>query len=288
MTLCGRLGGAMWRSCFPSRTRVELLEAALQRHGVPYRLEGGRGFYARQEVRDLISLLEAIDDPADSIAIVAALRSLAFGCSDDDLLLWRVANERFDYRCIGKDGPASVRESLEVMADLHRAQRSFSLGDLVRLAVERSGLVEAALTVPGGDQAAANVLKVVDVAQEFAGAGGGALRGFTNWLVRNRDEEEREVDAPVAEERDDIVRIMTIHAAKGLEFPIVALANVEWDGTEAGAADPGRGQPSDSPDRGQRLGAFSDARLGGREGVREGGARGRARSPALRRCHARA
>ncbi len=214
----------------PSRTRVELLEAALQRHGVPYRLEGGRGFYARQEVRDLISLLEAIDDPADSIAIVAALRSLAFGCSDDDLLLWRVANERFDYRWIGTDGPASVRESLEVMADLHRAQRSLSLGDLVRLAVERSGLVEAALTVPGGDQAAANVLKVVDVAQEFAGAGGGALRGFTNWLVRNRDEEEREVDAPVAEERDDIVRIMTIHAAKGLEFPIVALANVEWEG----------------------------------------------------------
>jgi ATP-dependent helicase/nuclease subunit A len=226
---------ARWRDVailLPSRTRVELLEAALQRHGVPYRLEGGRGFYARQEVRDLISLLEAIDDPADSIAIVAALRSLAFGCSDDDLLLWRVANERFDYRWIGNDGPASVRESLEVMADLHRAQRSFSLGDLVRMAVERSGLVEAALTVPGGDQAAANVLKVVDVAQEFAGAGGGALRGFTNWLTRNRDEEEREDDAPVAEERDDIVRIMTIHAAKGLEFPIVALANVEWGGSK--------------------------------------------------------
>jgi ATP-dependent helicase/nuclease subunit A len=224
---------ACWRDVailVPSRTRVELLEAALQLHGVPYRLEGGRGFYARQEVRDLISLLEAIDDPADSIAIVAALRSLAFGCSDDDLLLWRVANDRFDYRWVGTDGPANVRESLEVMADLHRAQRSFSLGDLVRLAVERSGLVEAALTVPGGDQAAANVLKVVDVAQEFAGAGGGALRGFTNWLVRNRDEEECEVDAPVAEERDDIVRVMTIHAAKGLEFPIVALANVEWEG----------------------------------------------------------
>jgi ATP-dependent helicase/nuclease subunit A len=85
--------------------------------------------------------------------------------------------------------------------------------------------------VPGGDQAAANVLKVVDIAQEFAGAGGGALRGFTNWLTRNRDEEEREDDAPVAEERDDIVRIMTIHAAKGLEFPIVALANVEWTGS---------------------------------------------------------
>lgn len=224
---------ARWRDVailIPSRTRVELLEAALQRYGVPYRLEGGRGFYARQEVRDLISLLEAIDDPADSIAIVAALRSLAFGCSDDDLLLWRVANDRFDYRWIGEDGPASVCESLEVMADLHRAQRSLSLGELVRLAVERSGLVEAALTVPGGDQAAANILKVVDVAQEFAGAGGGALRGFTNWLVRNRDEEEREVDAPVAEERDDIVRVMTIHAAKGLEFPIVCLANVEWEG----------------------------------------------------------
>jgi ATP-dependent helicase/nuclease subunit A len=230
---------ATWRDVailLPTRTRVELLESALQAHGIPYRLEGGRGFYARQEVRDLISLLEAIDDPGDAIAIVAALRSLAFGCSDDELLLWRVANARFDYRHIGHEGPANVREALAVIADLHRAQRSFSLGELVRLAVERSGLIEAALTVPGGDQAAANILKVVDVAQSFASAGGGALRGFTTWLERNRDEEEREVDAPVAEERDDIVRIMTIHAAKGLEFPIVCLANI--DGAGAGVVPP--------------------------------------------------
>jgi ATP-dependent helicase/nuclease subunit A len=224
---------AEWRDIailIPARTRVELLEAELLRYGIPYRLEGGRGFYSRQEVRDVISLLEAIDDPADSIAIVGALRSLAFGCSDDELLLWKVANERFDYRRIGEQGPASVRDSLEVLASLHRQQRSVSLGELVRRTVEDAGLVEAALTIPGGDQAAANVLKVVDIAQAFSGAGGGALRSFTNWLVRNRDEEEQEVDAPVAEERDDLVRVMTIHAAKGLEFPIVGLGYLTWKG----------------------------------------------------------
>src|SRR4029079_3498299 len=100
---------ARWRDVailLPSRAPREPLEAALQRHGVPYRLEGGRGFYARQEVRDLISLLEAIDDPGDSIAIVAALRSLAFGCSDEDLLMWIVENDRFEYRRGGGGGRA--------------------------------------------------------------------------------------------------------------------------------------------------------------------------------------
>jgi ATP-dependent exoDNAse (exonuclease V) beta subunit len=225
---------AQWRDVailVPARTRLEVLEEQLLRYDVPCRIEGGRGFYSRQEVRDTVTVLEAIDDPVDQIAIVGALRSLAFGCSDDDLLLYKAANGRFDYRHIGEQGPESVRESLQVLQSLYRQQRSLSLGELVRRTVEESGLVEAALTVPGGDQAAANILKVVDIAQAFSGAGGGALRRFATWLVRNRDEREDELDAPVAEERDDLVRVMTIHAAKGLEFPIVALAYLGWTGT---------------------------------------------------------
>jgi ATP-dependent exoDNAse (exonuclease V) beta subunit len=226
---------AQWRDVailVPARTGIERLESALQRYGVPYRFEGGRGFFARQEVRDVISLLHAVDDPTDAISIVAALRSLAFGCSDEDLLLWQIEHERFDYRAVRTDaaGPEAVRDAMLMMADLNRAARGLSLAELVRTAIERTGLVEAALSLPSGAQSAANVMKLLDHAREFSAAGSGALRAFTGWLARQRESQADEPDAPVAEERDDAVRVMTIHAAKGLEFPIVCLANLESTG----------------------------------------------------------
>ena len=226
---------AQWRDIailVPSRTEIERLESALQRYGVPYRFEGGRGFFSRQEVRELVSLLHAIDDPTDAISIVAALRSLAFGCSDEDLLLWQVQHDRFDYRIVRADsaGPEPVREAMLMLRDLNGAARGFSLAELVREAIERTGLVEAALSLPSGPQSAANVMKLLDHAREFSAAGSGALRAFTGWLARQRDREAEEIDAPVAEERDDTVRVMTIHGAKGLEFPIVCLGNLETEG----------------------------------------------------------
>jgi len=216
----------------PSRTEIERLESALQRYGVPYRFESGRGFFARQEVRDLVALLHAIDDPTDAISLVATLRSLAFGCSDEDLLGWQLAHERFDYRPVRADwpGPAPVREALLALRELHGAARGLSLAELVRVAVDRTGLIEAAASLPSGPQSAANVMKLLDHARKFSAAGNGALRAFTGWLARMRDREADEIDAPIAEERDDTVRVMTIHAAKGLEFPIVCLANLESAG----------------------------------------------------------
>ena len=92
----------------------------------------------------------------------------------------------------------------------------------MRRAVEETGLVELALDAArDGHQVAANLLEVVDQARAFTRAGGGGLRAFTRWLASNSDEEASEADAGVAEESDDVVRLMTIHAAKGLEFPIV-------------------------------------------------------------------
>ena len=230
----------------PTRTGIERLERALQRHGVPHRLEGGRGFFARQEVRDLVSLLHAIDDPTDAISLVARMRSLAFGCSDEDLLAWAVAHGRFDYRAIDTEtaGPPAVLDAMATLRDLNRAARGLSLAELVRLAIERTGLVEGALSLPSGRQAAANVIKLLDHARDFAAAGGGALRAFTGWLARMRDREAEEVDAPVAEERDDSVRVMTIHAAKGLEFPIVCLGNLSSTGSNQmpPVPDPERGR----------------------------------------------
>ena len=126
----------------------------------------------------------------------------------------------------GRDPGASVNAAMAELRDLHRLRRSVSLAELVRRVVERTRLVEFALTRPDGEQGAANLLAIVDEARLFAAAGGGGLRPFIRHLRDSMEAEAIEIEATVAEETDDVVRIMTTHGAKGLEYPIVALANL--------------------------------------------------------------
>ena len=73
----------------PARTSLRALERALERDGVPYRAETSSLVYGTGEIRDLLMVARAVEDPTDSLAVVAALRTAAFGCGDDDLYIWR-------------------------------------------------------------------------------------------------------------------------------------------------------------------------------------------------------
>jgi ATP-dependent helicase/nuclease subunit A len=221
-----------WRACawgdmailMPSRTGLDVYEAELAAAGIPYRHEGARDFFQRDEVRDLVWVLSAIDDPTDRIALVGALRSSAFALSDDELVI-RAADGALSYFAPpGASEPMNA--ALAELRDLHNAGRQLSLPELIRRVVERTRLVEFALTRPDGEQGAANLLAIVDDARMFASVGGGGLRPFIRYLRTSMDDEAIEIEATVAEETDDVVRIMTMHGAKGLEYPIVALANL--------------------------------------------------------------
>ena len=223
-----------WRGCewgdiailVPTRTGIEHYEQALASAGIPYRHEGSRDFFQRDEVRDLIWVLSAIDDPTDRLALVGALRSSAFAISDDELVIHMASAGALSYRSKQKGDSEPVNDALAELADLHLLRRSVSLAELVRRVVERTRLVEFALTKDDGEQGAANLLAIVDDARLFAAAGGGGLRPFIRHLRDSLENEAIEIEATVAEETDDVVRIMTMHGAKGLEYPIVALANL--------------------------------------------------------------
>ncbi|MGH3026479.1 MAG: 3'-5' exonuclease, partial [Gaiellaceae bacterium] len=223
-----------WRACrwgdmailLPARTGLELYEQALAQAGIPYRHEGSRDFFQRDEVRDLIWVLSSIDDPTDRVALVGALRSSAFAVSDEELVIHAAGAGGLSYRS-PQPGPSElVNEALAELHDLHRMRRSVSLAEVVRRVVDRTRLVEFALTREDGEQGAANLLAIVDDARLFSAAGGGGLRPFIRHLRDSMEQEAIEIEATVAEETDDVVRIMTMHGAKGLEYPIVALANL--------------------------------------------------------------
>ncbi|HZP57535.1 MAG TPA: UvrD-helicase domain-containing protein [Dehalococcoidia bacterium] len=228
---------ATWRDIavlIPSRADLATYEDAFARAGIPWRHDGARTFFLRQEVRDCVAVLRAIDDPADAVAAVAALRSSAFGLSDEDLLLHVAGGGRFDSTRLRDDAAGPVPDALRRLRDFASIRHETPLPEFVRRVIDETRLVEMAMLQHNGEQAAANLLKLIDQARVFTASGGG-LRAFVRWLRENVARTydfsggSEETDAPISEETDDVVRVLTVHAAKGLEFPVVVFANM---GTE--------------------------------------------------------
>ncbi|MDP6422720.1 MAG: UvrD-helicase domain-containing protein [SAR202 cluster bacterium] len=210
----------------PRRTALRALELALDRADVPYRLEGVSLVFDTQEVRDLLNCLRAIDDPADKVALVAALRSPAFACSDEDLLRFHQQQGAFDYLDPGGTSDGPVVEALQVLNDYNSEWRWGSIASLIDRFVRDRRLIELAL----GDRRPRERLRryrfLVDRARAYTQAGGASLRGFLKWADRQLDEGARVTESPVPEADEDAVRVMTVHGAKGLEFPIVVLTGL--------------------------------------------------------------
>jgi ATP-dependent helicase/nuclease subunit A len=209
----------------PTRTSIDLFEQIFQDRGLIYRHEGGGMFYRRQEVRDLIAYLTALDNPSDELAVVATLRHV-YGIADEDLLLYKSRGGRFDFRQPPPGGCAPIADAFDEMLALYARRNEGSLAGFVDLVIARSGLIELHELLPQGRQAVANVGKVGQLARQFQGQPAATLHKFVRWLRANRDENARESDSASAESSDQEVRILTVHMAKGLEFPVVIVANL--------------------------------------------------------------
>ncbi len=209
---------------FGAMTDVDLFEDALREAGVPYRMEGGRLFYDRQEVRDLTNALTAVDDPTDGIALTATLLSAPFGFTQEELFLYVDSGGRLDYLTQPDAEWPHLRAAFALLRDLHDRRNVDPPAQVVERLIAGARMAELALLADGGEQAAGNLFKVMEQARAFGGAGR-PFRAFVRWLAGARARTARESDVAISEEGADAVRLMTMHAAKGLEFPVVVLAN---------------------------------------------------------------
>jgi ATP-dependent helicase/nuclease subunit A len=214
----------------PTRSILPALERALPEANVNYRVEGGSLVYRTQEVRDLINCLTAIDDPADEVAIVGALRSPAFACSDVDLARYKAADGRFNYLAAGLDGHDSpVADGLRALASFHHQRYESSLAALIERFASERGLVEIGVLDAGDRNSFRRVRFLVDQARAFEAAEPMSLRAFIRWLESRADGRILDNEAAALDAEDeDAVRITTVHGAKGLEYPIVLLAGLSW------------------------------------------------------------
>ena len=208
------------------RTGLGELETALCDAGIPYRLAASALIYAAPEVRDLLAVVRALERPGDERAILAALRSPAFSCSDAELFTFRRGGGR--WRLADASPPALAEHPVtQALCELERwRMRRFavSLPEFLAGLISERGLRLIAAGARRGVDAWRRLETVLSDAAAYAEAGGDDLAGFLSWAERQATRRSREHIAPDPD--DDAVRVLTVHAAKGLEFPVVVVAEL--------------------------------------------------------------
>lgn len=212
----------------PSRAVLPFLEKALDAAGIEFRSEASSLVYSTQEVHDLLVTCKALANSADEAALVAALRTPLFGCGDDDLLRWKTAGGVWS---IFRDPPSEVAESPVAVALAYLKRLSFDLGDLTpgtllaRLAADRR-VFEVSMDSPRHRDVWRRLRFVIDQADAWYAEDRGGLRDYLEWADSQADENARVAETVLPEIGVNAVRIMTIHAAKGLQFPMVVVAGM--------------------------------------------------------------
>jgi len=224
-------------------THVHELEEALVAQGVPTYVVQGRGYYDREELGDLLALLRSLVNPHDDMSLVTALRSPLGAVRDDVLLLLRLQADDLgatslweamrDHEVDGAEGEDLERLTLfrKRIETQRRRLGMPGLSELIDTTVTAFDYDLVLLQAPDGPRRYANVRKLMLLADEFEAVEGPDLAGFIRYLAGRRDlTASREGNAALLAEDDDVVRVMTIHQAKGLEFPVVVIAGMGGSG----------------------------------------------------------
>ena len=221
-----------------SLSDLPVYESALRARGLPT-LAGVGGFWGHQQVGDLLSWLRALANPLDELALYSTLASPLAGVSSDGLaLIASTARERRVgvWQAMSDDAANTLRDVLpeadrervgafcELLVAERRAMTLHPIAELLRRAIAATGYEAHVLSLDWGERRLANVHKLVGLAWRFEAREGRELRGFLDHVAHA--ELGREANAPVGDGEFDAVRLMSIHAAKGLEFPVVCVADL--------------------------------------------------------------
>ena len=234
-------------------THVDAYEEALRRAGLRPFVVGGRGYWTQQQVEDLIRLLGVVSNPLDDEYLFGALASFACGVSPDALwllrraardeqgrprhvwpvLAWRYGSGEEPRHAEAEwldDVPEGDAERLErfcrVLGDLRAQAALLTLEELIERTMSAFGYDLGLIARDGGPGRMANVRKLMRLAREYERNEGRDLAGFLSLAAESTRRDEREGMAAVQAEGHEGVRVMTVHAAKGLQFPVVAVPDL--------------------------------------------------------------
>jgi len=221
---------------FRRMSYLHLYERALEGRQVPYYVVAGSGFYQQQEVRDVLALARVLDDPSDDLSLAGVLRSPLFALSDEGLYHMRqlgpslagaiAAASTADH--LDPEDRRGLRRAAALLPEWAAAKDRMGLAALVDRVVFESGYAAAAVGRFGGERAYANLRQMVELARRFERHGLTALGDYIAYVTDFMQSEMRAEQAPVEAPGGDTVRLMTIHKAKGLEFPVVVVPDLSY------------------------------------------------------------
>ncbi|MHC5033821.1 MAG: UvrD-helicase domain-containing protein, partial [Planctomycetota bacterium] len=205
-------------------TDVSIYEEALDDCGIPYRVIGGKHFYRREQVVETLALLQAVEDPLNEAAVVGALRSSFFGFSDEELFRYREGGGQWNYLLPGSK-PGAVGQAMQTLAAWHRRRTSVPPHVLLHQVFDHTKVLQTFLLKPAGRQRVANLEKLSNQLRSLWKATG-TFGAVVRHLSAIHEAELPEEESSVVEPGDDLVRIMSMHKAKGLQFRAVVLPDL--------------------------------------------------------------
>lgn len=232
---------------FRAMTQVHFYESVFRRASIPYQTVLGRGFYDREEITDLIQLLRFLDNRTDEIALAAVLRSPICGISDNALLalrsapsingsdaksaslvtrpLYRALRQHQDIQFINSQEHELLDRASDLIGRLVARRHHYTIEDLLRFAVDESEYRTVIAANFDGAQRLANVDRLFTLAARFESSGNHLIRDFVRYVEEFEAIGSRESEGQI-DEAANAVKLMTIHQAKGLEFPIVIIPDL--------------------------------------------------------------
>ena len=228
----------------PRRVSVESIEREFVRSGIPYHLEGTGSVWNSDEVFDIMSVLRAVVNPHDQLAVVSALRSPLIGCSDKEIYLWYQSGRRWSlltapeeseavkgaYGEVGGDRSflAHIEEGMGILRQLINISMGGSVSTLIRYILFDLGML-AAYTGNRSRESVALLRWFLSRVIEFDDTSVGNVADFISFVDNQALLEDRSAFRIPQDDDDNAVRIITVHGAKGLEFPAVFVAGINGD-----------------------------------------------------------
>lgn len=240
----------------PTRSAMTNIQRDFDRAGVSYRVASTNNVWRSQEIRDLVMCLRAINNPSDSLATVSALRSSVYGCGDDDLYQFKTKNSdpwawdtvTIEEHAKRAEGGGPVATGLAHLAELREQCSILTPSELIGQIITDRQLTEQCATRQDPRESLRRFRYVVDQARAWSDTGNGNLQSFIFWIAQQTAENARSVETVLSEDDDDSVQIMTIHAAKGLEFPIAVVAGLPLQTKTESGVRVGHAPNTDMPD----------------------------------------
>ena len=220
---------------FRSTTRNYIYEEAFKNFNIPYFNSSSKRFYFKQEILDIINALKLISNPYDHIATIGFLRSPMIGITDD--CIYHILKNKEDsiYQTlinlndpkISNDDLEKINEALELLKYFYHIKDIKTVTEVTEEIIEKTFYVETLLLKANGQQSMINIYKFIEIIKSFEIKNKSSLEDFIDYIneVKKGNESEANIDS----EDSNVVKILTIHKSKGLEFPVVIIPEMSRD-----------------------------------------------------------